>query len=108
AGSYILLGQPSDKFHGRGGKRLACGYYCGSRGGRVRRIPERRRNGRERYSSSRICRIIHSGRRGFVKRQRDACVEKETDRISLLPDSADVFFNGTYDVELAGPFLYGK
>ena len=45
---------------------------------------------------------------GFVKRQRDACVEKETDRISLLPDSADVFFNGTYDVELAGPFLYGK
>ena len=60
------------------------------------------------YSSSRICRIIHSGRRGFVKRQRDACVEKETDRISLLPDSADVFFNGTYDVELAGPFLYGK
>ena len=100
---HILFGQPADQLHGRRGNRLPGGDHRGGGSGRIRRV---RKGGRTRNRQNR--RHVHCRSGGFTERPGNAENETPAHRVSVFPHSPYVFFNGPYDVGLAGPFIPGR
>ena len=98
-GRYGVLREPSDQFDGRGGHRDAGGRDRGGARGGLRRVAQ----GRD-WREGESC-----GRGGSVGGSRHARAEAAAGVVAGIPDRADVFFHGAYDVELAAAgVLHGQ